>query len=508
MNKFNDFSMENYSSFAPENDQDNIMQTHVNNTLPTLNQQIENDYNTNANYKPNDFPPRKDFVPKPPKKLPPREVSSSVDRNSHSESTTFNPAKKNYLKNTASSINHTKRNNLEKPPNHNDEIDSRDRSRSAQKNYRGKNSGGSINKRIKISDDNLAKHDMSISEKDIYASKLCSKSSSLSSKNVNASSYVNAKKRLPAIKNETAIKIEACEQNTEEIRLKDLCEEDKSKIGKLMEKLAEEKEKRLQIERQLGERESVYSNRIFELREDNKQLIMNSEDLENKFKQSLTKLKDVSQERSKLTSTENSYSRNLEQQYYVSPGSNLQNQKSKTEKPFKHNALKGADLKKKKSSNNRKSSNSKSNSPELNSDYLFKNKNVTFPSHLSRIANITNNDLEEEYPRFADMIDKQTPKESDYDKPYNMLNFGKPEKKSRKLVSRSNSASKSTNRKSRSPPLYQRNLTEQDARNYKNNVNDTKKAIISKEKNYDDYIDESRNQHVFTEKNVTKNTNH
>ena len=52
-----------------------------------------------------------------------------------------------------------------------------------------------------------------------------------------------------------------------------------------MEKLAEEKEKRLQIENQYAERESAYSQKFEELRDDNKTLIMNSEELENKFKQ-------------------------------------------------------------------------------------------------------------------------------------------------------------------------------------------------------------------------------
>jgi hypothetical protein len=60
-----------------------------------------------------------------------------------------------------------------------------------------------------------------------------------------------------------------------------------------MQKLAAEKEARLRVEREYEEKESEYNSKLWELKDDNKQLIQDSFQLQSKFQQSLTILKDI-----------------------------------------------------------------------------------------------------------------------------------------------------------------------------------------------------------------------
>lgn len=68
-----------------------------------------------------------------------------------------------------------------------------------------------------------------------------------------------------------------------------------------MRKLAEEKEKRVALENDINQRQSHFSNKLTELRKDNKQLISSSFDLQNKFKESLNVIKDLKVKESSLS---------------------------------------------------------------------------------------------------------------------------------------------------------------------------------------------------------------
>jgi hypothetical protein len=95
--------------------------------------------------------------------------------------------------------------------------------------------------------------------------------------------------------------------------LQDLCQEDKVKIGQLMQKLAAEKEARLRVEREYEEKESKYNSKLWELKDDNKQLIQDSFQLQSKFQQSLTILKDID---SRGKSRETQHFQSIDQPYF------------------------------------------------------------------------------------------------------------------------------------------------------------------------------------------------
>lgn len=75
--------------------------------------------------------------------------------------------------------------------------------------------------------------------------------------------------------------------------LKDLCPEDKAKIGELIKKLAEEKGEKEQLLRKLEEKQTIFENSMKEIRRENEQVALESLELKEKFKQSINLLKNL-----------------------------------------------------------------------------------------------------------------------------------------------------------------------------------------------------------------------
>ena len=75
--------------------------------------------------------------------------------------------------------------------------------------------------------------------------------------------------------------------------LKDLCPEDKAKIGELIKKLAEEKGEKEQLLKKLEEKQTVFENSMKEIRRENEQVALESLELKEKFKHSINLLKNL-----------------------------------------------------------------------------------------------------------------------------------------------------------------------------------------------------------------------
>ena len=75
------------------------------------------------------------------------------------------------------------------------------------------------------------------------------------------------------------------------IRLQDLCSEDKQKIGELIKTLANEKEEKERLRKELEARENQYQNIITNLTKENDEIVKDSIDLQSQFKYSLGLLK-------------------------------------------------------------------------------------------------------------------------------------------------------------------------------------------------------------------------
>lgn len=75
------------------------------------------------------------------------------------------------------------------------------------------------------------------------------------------------------------------------VRLQDLCPEDKQKIGELIKKLAEEKEEKEKLKKQLETKDVHYQGLIENLTKENEDIVKNAADLQNEFKSSLSLLK-------------------------------------------------------------------------------------------------------------------------------------------------------------------------------------------------------------------------
>lgn len=76
-----------------------------------------------------------------------------------------------------------------------------------------------------------------------------------------------------------------------EAKLQDLCNEDKQKIGDLIKKLAEEKEEKEKLRRELDTRDNHYKHVIQNLAKENDFVVKDSIELQNQFKYSLNLLK-------------------------------------------------------------------------------------------------------------------------------------------------------------------------------------------------------------------------
>lgn len=75
------------------------------------------------------------------------------------------------------------------------------------------------------------------------------------------------------------------------VRLQDLCLEDKQKIGELIKKLANEKDEKERLRKELEERENQYKNMIENLTKENDEIVKDSMDLQSQFRYSLGLLK-------------------------------------------------------------------------------------------------------------------------------------------------------------------------------------------------------------------------
>ena len=75
--------------------------------------------------------------------------------------------------------------------------------------------------------------------------------------------------------------------------LKDLCPEDKAKIGELIKKLAEEKGEKEQLLKKLEEKQTIFENSMKEIRRENEQVALESLELKEKFKHSINLLKNL-----------------------------------------------------------------------------------------------------------------------------------------------------------------------------------------------------------------------
>lgn len=74
-------------------------------------------------------------------------------------------------------------------------------------------------------------------------------------------------------------------------RLQDLCPEDKQKIGELIKKLAQEKEEKEKLRRELEDKEKNYQGMVENLAKENDQVVKDSLDLQSQFRYSLNLLK-------------------------------------------------------------------------------------------------------------------------------------------------------------------------------------------------------------------------
>jgi hypothetical protein len=75
------------------------------------------------------------------------------------------------------------------------------------------------------------------------------------------------------------------------VRLKDLCPEDKAKVGELMKRLAQEKEEKEKALRELEHQKRKFDDYIEGIKEENQVIIKDSEEMQSKFAYSLNLLK-------------------------------------------------------------------------------------------------------------------------------------------------------------------------------------------------------------------------
>ena len=73
--------------------------------------------------------------------------------------------------------------------------------------------------------------------------------------------------------------------------LKDLCPEDKAKIGELIKKLAQEKEDKEGLSKEIDDAKRNYESIIYNLQSTNHQILKETTDLEDQFRYSLNILK-------------------------------------------------------------------------------------------------------------------------------------------------------------------------------------------------------------------------
>jgi hypothetical protein len=79
--------------------------------------------------------------------------------------------------------------------------------------------------------------------------------------------------------------------SSQNVRLQDLCPEDKARIGELLKKLAEEKAQRMQSQELIDKERRNYEKRLKRLKKENAKVKGESQDLKDKFEKSLTLLK-------------------------------------------------------------------------------------------------------------------------------------------------------------------------------------------------------------------------
>ena len=79
----------------------------------------------------------------------------------------------------------------------------------------------------------------------------------------------------------------------ENITLKDLCVEDKAKIGELVKKFADEKREKEELLQKLEEKQKFFEESMKEIRKENEQVAMESIELKEKFKHSINLLKNL-----------------------------------------------------------------------------------------------------------------------------------------------------------------------------------------------------------------------
>jgi len=77
------------------------------------------------------------------------------------------------------------------------------------------------------------------------------------------------------------------------ITLKDLCPEDKAKIGELIKKFAEEKQEKEELLKKLEEKQRFIEVSMNEIRKENEQVALESLELKEKFKHSISLLKNL-----------------------------------------------------------------------------------------------------------------------------------------------------------------------------------------------------------------------
>jgi len=82
-------------------------------------------------------------------------------------------------------------------------------------------------------------------------------------------------------------------------RLQDLCPEDKQKIGELIKKLAQEKEEKEKLRKELEQKEVNYKSMVENLAKENDQVVQDSLDLQSQFRYSLNLLKSFQETTSK-----------------------------------------------------------------------------------------------------------------------------------------------------------------------------------------------------------------
>lgn len=75
------------------------------------------------------------------------------------------------------------------------------------------------------------------------------------------------------------------------VTLKDLCPEDKAKIGELVKKFALEKKEKEELLVKLEEKQRFFEESIKEIRKENEQVALESHELQEKFKHSINLLK-------------------------------------------------------------------------------------------------------------------------------------------------------------------------------------------------------------------------